>query len=441
MDRKQIHLLLNIRKYFSNFKSSNYEPQYDSLFYLATYSNFIGSYILRKLARTKSLSFFNNFSIVIKDIFFSLNYLNFSLSKKKIQNDYNQIIVTWAFENNFDKRGNLIDRYLNISSNKLKKTLWFVIYMSEKLPKKFNNNIILLKKNNKKSLNFFAIFKFIFKNVKFIFKNFFYFLSSISNYNFFSFTLISNLKVFLNSKIKYLIMPYEAQPFQNNIIAFLKNHHYKIKTIGYIHSPPLALPSNFVYKSFSPDKIILNGKDQIYCFSKILGWKKSKIKLLPSLRFLKTKKNIVKTIYLPLSIRNPKIVLKSLNFLIENNYIDIKNYLIKNHPAAFKSTKNLKLKKSIEKLKENLKKNNEKINSKYLIFIGSSGGIIEALERGSKVIQIVEFPLFDIYSNRIWPSIIRRKVNENIYIYSLRKKGNLIKLGNKKNVRLNMNNL
>ena len=235
-------------------------------------------------------------------------------------------------------------------------------------------------------------------------------------------------------------MPYEGQPFQNHIIAFLRDKNYKIKTIGYVHSPPLALPSNFVYKSFSPDKIILNGKDQNYCFTKILGWKKSKIKILPSLRFLKSKNKIKNIVYLPLSIRNPNIVLESLNYLIENSYIDIKNYLVKNHPAAFNSTTNIKLKKSIENLKKNTIKYKKNINSKYLIFIGSSGGIIEALERGSKVIQIVENPLFDIYSNKVWPSLIRKKISKNIFSYSLKKKGNLIKLGSKVNSLLSLYN-
>ena len=86
-------------------------------------------------------------------------------------------------------------------------------------------------------------------------------------------------------------MPYEGQPFQNKIIAFLKINNFKTKTIGYIHSPPLALPTNFINKMFSPHKLIVNGKDQYYCFSKILGWKKSQIKILPSFRFLKKRKS------------------------------------------------------------------------------------------------------------------------------------------------------
>ena len=79
------------------------------------------------------------------------------------------------------------------------------------------------------------------------------------------------------------------------------------------------------------------------------------------------------------------------------------------------------------KNQKNLKKKN------YLIFIGNSGSIVEYLERGATVIQICDYPLFDIYTNSIWPSIISKKLSEGIYFYRLKKKGNLIKFGDKKN--------
>ena len=66
-------------------------------------------------------------------------------------------------------------------------------------------------------------------------------------------------------------MPYEGQPFQNLIIKDVRKIALKVKTIGYIHSPPLALPANFMRKSFSPDQLIVNGKDQLYCFNRYLG--------------------------------------------------------------------------------------------------------------------------------------------------------------------------
>ena len=66
--------------------------------------------------------------------------------------------------------------------------------------------------------------------------------------------------------------------------------------------PPLPILSNFVFKDSSPNKIILNGSDQIYYFTKILGWKRSNIKLLPSFRFhkLQNKNKNQNKIYLPL---------------------------------------------------------------------------------------------------------------------------------------------
>ena len=53
--------------------------------------------------------------------------------------------------------------------------------------------------------------------------------------------------------------------------------------------------------------------------------------------------------------------------------------------------------------------------------------MIEALERGVKVIHISFDPVFEIYSNQLWPNIKIKKIDEHIFEYSLRKKNQLIK--------------
>ena len=63
--------------------------------------------------------------------------------------------------------------------------------------------------------------------------------------------------------------------------------------------------------------------------------------------------------------------------------------------------------------------------------MGYTGSIIEALERGNSVIHITENPIFEIYSDKIWKSIKCYKINENIFTYSLKKKGKLIVFGKK----------
>ncbi len=434
MRNHQTKLIKNVRKFFSSFNSMNYSPHNNSIFYLVTTSSFIGSYLLDSLSKEKSPNFFNNSLIIIKDILYSLNYNNHRIYKSEKNREYNKIIVTWAFEDNFEKNGSLNDRYFNINSKNLKRTLWFVIYLSNKIPKKIDSNIVLFKPVTKKSINLFTILNNITKNFFFIFKNFKYYLALISNYNHFADVFLKQISDFINENVQFILMPFEGQPFQNKLINLVKKKYKNIKTIGYIHSPPLAMPSNFIFKSGCPHKIILNGNDQIYCFTKLLGWKRSSIKLLPSFRFSKSNKKVKNTIFLPLTIRDAKGVVDRLKILDEKNVINIKKFKIKNHPAALNSKKNAYVIKKIKSLMHNLdKKKKPNIKENFLIFIGASGAIIEALERGSEVIQICETPLFDVYSSKIWSSIKTKKIEKNIYTYKLKKRGNLIKLGNKKN--------
>ena len=136
---------------------------------------------------------------------------------------------------------------------------------------------------------------------------------------------------------------------------------------------------------YCPDKIILNGKDQARCFTKYLGWKKKQIKILPSFRFLKkNKKNNKKIIFLPLILKNLDLVTENIEYLIKKKIINIQEYETRNHPAS-KSKVNLELIHKINKLKNIYANNSNNFKYKnYLIFIGSSGAIIEALERGEK---------------------------------------------------------
>ena len=75
---------------------------------------------------------------------------------------------------------------------------------------------------------------------------------------------------------------------------------------GYIHSPPLAVPTNFIYKDSSPDRIFLCGSDQKFCFEKILGWPKNKIVKIPSLRFKENVSEIENAIFLPNVVNDQK---------------------------------------------------------------------------------------------------------------------------------------
>ncbi len=429
MSSNQVNLIKKTKKFISIFQTKKFKPFNNSIFYLGNTSTYVGSYILDSLSEKKK-NFFLNFYIILKDFLYGLNYNNYKVIKPLKRIRYNKIIITWAFEDNFKKDGSLNDRYFNINSKQVNKILWFIIFQGKKVPKKIDDNLVLLIPEVKKSFNFLKIINYNIKHFSFLFKDFRYFLALISNYNYFADIFAKSIKGFLVKELKFIITPFEGQPFQQKFFKKIKDQNKNLKIIGYAHAPPLPLPSNLIFKSGSPDQILVNGKDQKYCFNKILGWKKSQIKVFPSFRFIKSNRKSENIIFLPLNIRNINEVLSNFKLLIQKQKLDYKNFKIRNHPAAMFSKRNnyviKKLKLSIqnsESLKQKIKKR------KYQIFIGTSGAIIESLERGNKVIQICDDPLYDIYSSKIWPSIKTTKIDKNIYTYELKKKGNLIKFG------------
>ena len=305
--------------------------------------------------------------------------------------------------------------------------------MDKFLPEKIDKNILILKKSKSKfKYNFFYLFKNIINKIissKFSLKKIFHKISW--SYEF-SNIVFNNLKNFITSDVTTIIMPYECQPFQNKIFKMSKKISSKIKTIGYVHSFPMGLPTNYIYRDGSPEKLILNGSDQYYCFKNYLNWPSDKLQILPSTKFLKSSENMSGYIYLPPFLNSSDVIIKLLKkFFCSNEKLYIPNLKVKNHPVTGNSKKHLQIVREINDLLSNNKNSflKENYGKKLSIFIGATSAPIEALERGTKVIHICDDPVFQKYSNELWPSIRIKKINDNIYEYKLLQKGNLINLG------------
>ena len=52
-------------------------------------------------------------------------------------------------------------------------------------------------------------------------------------------------------------MPYESQPFQNRIFLTAQEFSKTIKTLGYVHSPPEAMPTHVIEKKVIQKKSYL----------------------------------------------------------------------------------------------------------------------------------------------------------------------------------------
>ena len=60
-------------------------------------------------------------------------------------------------------------------------------------------------------------------------------------------------------------------------------------------------------------------------------------------------------------------------------------------------------------------------------FCFGTSSVILSFESKKKVIQITSNPLYDIFNSFIWNHISIKKINDNIFLYRLKKYGKYIK--------------
>ena len=346
--------------------------------YLACWSNNLGSLILKDKFKKKK-SYFLLFLInLLNYISFQKNFKIIYFFNKNIK--YKNLIFSYHTRNS----NILYDEFFSTNINKTKNSLWIVFNLS-------NDKNIVLKKNN------------IIVNV-------------IKN------NLIDNPKFYL---------PFESQPHQLYLLEILKKNILKIKTFGYLHSCLPPLPTEFFFKSHL-DKIIVHGVDQLNILVKYLGWKKNKIILTKSFRYVTS--DIKKgTIYLPYSFHNPNLILDSIKFIFDSEILNnCYNFYVANHPHRLNSMKHNKLLKNINLLISKYKKDSQNV-PEYSIFIGATASLVEALEMNIKVLHVSSNPEFEFHNSQIWKNFFIIKINSNINLYKLHAKGKIINFGKKNN--------
>jgi hypothetical protein len=421
LKKSQISILKKVREHIKFFDKTNHEV--NSYLPLGNYAGLA----LLKFWINPFKNFSYRFKIAIKEIYLLSFERNFVIQKKIISNNNKNIIITWGNKENFNSKGDYFDKYYNTNSKKLKNTLWIVLSTDLKKIKKVKNNIIVLYHHKKKFLYIEFIKNFLrityWKNLNF------------SHENIVAKKIWETINKFIFFSIKNIYMPYEGQQFQNYIIKRCHEKNLKIKIHGYIHSFPLGLPSNLAYTKNSPHRLFVNGFYQKKYLCQYLNWRKKKIIIHKSLRFLKNKKMNCQ-IFLPYYLGNSNFVLKKLHELKNHvSYTSIFNcILVKNHPETKNSILHRKL---IKKIKKNIIKKNEFIKTNnFSIFIGCSGAIIEALVRGVKVIHISSEPILEIYSS-MWEFLSVTEIIKNVYIYKIKdgvNKNNIILIGEQKNL-------
>ena len=374
----------------------------------------------------KKIGIFNLILEYMKNIYGIFHQGNYIILKNKNFNkNFKKLIVTYAFQNSFDKKGNLQDRYLNVNSKNTKNTIWFVIYLDKHNPKKFASNIILLKKKQifflHKLFFFLKAFCRIVKLSSFnVNKTFHYFTSEFN----FSNIVLEKLNKLVNfSKLQEIKIPYESQIYQNDIFKFAKKKNNKIKNLAFVvYSAPLQ-KELFFNRINKIDKLYLINKNMREIFLRYLNWPKEKLKIIKKIRnFNKIDKPKKNTIYLPYIIKKSDIIEKSFESYLNSfsNELDTSKFIIKEHPAPYNSKKSYLFKTKLYKILNKFKGQKKITKGKNLsVVIGGPSSIpIKLIKQKINFIHISNDEENQIYSKKIWKIYNSKKIMKNIFTYN-----------------------
>ena len=412
-EKNQIFIIEKIKKYQETNCKSEFPFNAE---YFCPYLNSFGFVLLKYWI--KKISFFKLMIAFFKEFYACLNLNNYMLIESCTRSSiFKKIILTWGNESNL-KDNFFWDKYLNISSENYKETLWIVLYDGDfSKIKKLDNVIYIINKKisyYQKLSNFIRWFlKSIYKK-ELKYKNLLHFFSW---HSFHSYKILEIVKPLFSQNLQELFIAYEAQPFQTRIIRYIKKNFIKVKCIGYINTFPSFSP-NFIKKNFSPDQIIVNSVNQLDALTKYLGWSKNDIRLIESVRFrVKEKHDMSNKIYLPMNyFSSSKILIYFKEIFNHLKNYDLSNFEISNHPTAKNSLKHLELIENIKILLKNHKGGNEKIKNTS-ICVGFTSSVIEALFYKVNVFHITEEPIFEAYNNNFWKNINTKNKNANIAEY------------------------
>jgi len=430
IERTKIFLMDGIKKKHNIASDSNY--------FLTCWAEGLGNLNLKKFSNYR-ISNYEKLKIYFKEFFaFSKLYKTEILGKIDETKQFNNLIISYLIEGDLNKKGIFVDRYFSKSSDEEDKNIWLLIPNDEniKIPEKINSNILIfIKKSRPKLSSFFFMIKYffilLFKSKLINFGNEFF--KMVSENKFYDDIILKIFGLINDFKIRTLLMPYESQPHQHKIIKEVKKNFKHVKTIGYMHSVLPGLPTDYVYRDGSPDRVLVNGEDQKDVMCNNLGWATIKVNAISSMRYQRmNNKDLKKQIFFPYYFENIKVLYNYFeNFILNSENINFPYFEVRNHPAMKNSKKHLKLKKLIEIF---IKKNPNKFldsnnNENISIFFGSTASIIEALERGVQAFHICEKVVFDLYNPFIWKNIEIKKIASNVYSYKLLNNGKMINFG------------
>jgi hypothetical protein len=235
------------------------------------------------------------------------------------------------------------------------------------------------------------------------------------------------------ARIRSIVMPYEAQPFQHTIFRAAKQQGRTVRTIGYLHSALPPVPTDLIHRPGAPELLLVHGPGQIDILSRHLGWPASSLRAIPSLRYRTADAALGGFVLLPYHFDDPDVIEAAYReFLRSCAPAALPRLTVRNHPIMVRSRAHIELGRKLEAIMCEHADRFSPSPATTSVFIGATAAILEALEQGIVAIHISSRPFLESHSAEIWRDLSVERLGEYVFRYRLPVRGTYIQFGSER---------
>ena len=346
---------------------------------------------------------------------------------------FERLAVSWSRGGDFASDGSYLDRYFRTSSRQTPRTLWLLIALDQTCPERLAPNVrVLRRRPGTPRFDVWHLVRCAALALRSSTRSIDGAVPALSAAVSIATELVAVVEALVDAgTFSAVVLPYEAQPFQHAVFRAVKRRNWSIATVGYLHSALPPLPTDLIHRVGAPELLLVHGRGQVEILALRLGWPRSGLQTIPSLRYRVTDADpLGGFIFLPYAFGAARVIETAFrHFLLAAEPGTLPKLVVRNHPVMQDSKPHRRLQRSLE---AEMRAHSDRFTDgprTMSVFIGATAAILEALERGVAVIHISSNPLMESHSAQVWAGLEIERLGEYVFRYRLPVRGIYIEFG------------
>ena len=348
---------------------------------------------------------------------------------------FERLVISWSRRSDFAGDGSYVDRYFHASSRETPNTLWLLIAVDQAAPERLEPNVrVFRRRPGTPGFDFLHLVRCAAAALRPSKPGVDGSVPALSAAVSLARQLVAVVVALLDAdSVSSVVLPYEAQPFQHAVFRAVKRHDRSIATVGYLHSALPPLPTDLIHRVGAPELLLVHGQGQAEILTSRLGWPRSALRTIPSLRYRVTDPGpLGGLVLLPYAFGDARVIEAAFrDFLLSATRGTLPPLSVRNHPMMQESKPHRRLQRRLE---AEMRAHSDRFAGgpraqPVSVFIGATAAILEALERGVAVVHICSQPLMESHGAQVWEGLEVERIGEHVFRYRLPVRGTYIEFG------------